>query len=95
MAKITPDKWKHFFVGIVMGAILQIFTLYVMPLHYFLSIITSFILVIAISYGFELFSLITKKGHYDIGDAVAGIAGGFIGMVFILLFQLFRHTQLN
>lgn len=85
VAKITPDKWKHFFVGIPMGATIQIFTSYIMPLHYVLSIIITFGVVCAISYGFELISLITKKGHYDIGDAIAGIAGGVIGMIIILL----------
>lgn len=88
MIKIAPDKWKHFFVGILMGATLQIFMWYLMPQYYVTGILISFILVVAISYGFELFSLITKKGHYDILDAVAGIIGGVVGMGIILLFSL-------
>ena len=32
--------------------------------------------------------LITKKGHYDILDAVAGIIGGAIGMGIVLPFEL-------
>ncbi len=88
--KIARDKWKHFYVGIPMGAILQMLTFYVMPQHFLTSIIVSFILVISISYGFELFSLITKKGHYDIFDAVAGVIGGSIGMgIILLLLKLF------
>ncbi|HEV2831889.1 MAG TPA: hypothetical protein VGW31_07900 [Hanamia sp.] len=89
MIKIAPDKWKHFFVGILMGAALQMGALYAMPMHFGLSIIITFILVVVISYGFELFSLITKKGHYEILDAVAGIVGGAMGMSFILLIEPF------
>jgi glycopeptide antibiotics resistance protein len=88
LIKIAPDKWKHFFVGILMGAALQIVMWYLMPQNCLAGILISFILVVAISYGFELFSLITKKGHYDILDAVAGIIGGVIGMGIILLFLL-------
>ncbi len=87
MAKIAPDKWKHFFVGILMGAALQFFTGHLMPKHFLTDILITFILVIAISYGFELFSLITKKGHYDILDAIAGIIGGVTGMAIILIFE--------
>jgi glycopeptide antibiotics resistance protein len=87
LIKIAPDKWKHFFIGILMGATLQISTGYLMPEHHVVSIITTFILVIVISYGFELFSLVTKKGHYDILDAVAGIIGGMVGMIIILPFE--------
>jgi glycopeptide antibiotics resistance protein len=88
LIKIAPDKWKHFFVGILMGATLQICMWYLMPNHYLTGTLTSFILVVAISYGFELLSLLTKKGHYDILDAVAGIIGGVIGMGIILLFLI-------
>ncbi len=88
MIKIAPDKWKHFFVGILMGATLQIVMWFLMPQRYQTGILISFILVVAISYGFELVSLITKKGHYDILDAVAGIIGGASGMGLILLFEL-------
>jgi hypothetical protein len=35
---------------------------------------------IAIAYGFELFSLFTGKGHYELMDAVAGVLGALIGM---------------
>ena len=52
-----------------------------------MGIIIAFILVICISYGFELYSLITKKGHYEILDAVASIIGGAIGMGIILLVE--------
>ena len=86
--KIAPDKWKHFLVGIAMGIVLQIFLWYILPSHPALTAVTSFVLVIVISYGFEVFSLITGKGHYDFMDAVAGTIGGLIGLLIVLLFQL-------
>lgn len=89
MAKIAPDKWKHFFVGIVMGTVLQSIITHFLPTHFLLSIIVTFALVVAISYGFELFSLVTKLGHYDIWDAVAGTAGGVAGMIIILFFEFY------
>ncbi len=88
MIKISPDKWKHFFVGILMGTALQIFAWYLMPQHFLTGAIITFILVVAISYGFEVLSLVTKKGHYDIFDAVAGTIGGAIGMTIVLMFEL-------
>jgi hypothetical protein len=70
-----------------MGATLQTFAGYLMPDHVITGIIITFILVVAVSYGFELYSLITKKGHYEILDAVAAIIGGLVGMGVILLFK--------
>ena len=87
MIKIAPDKWKHFLAGILIGAALQILTGFLMPEHFVMGIIIAFILVIGISYGFELYSLITKIGHYEILDAVASIIGGAIGMGIILLVE--------
>ena len=43
-----------------------------------------FIMVVVVSYGFELFSKVTGKGHYDFIDAVATIIGGVIGMATVL-----------
>ena len=87
MIKIAPDKRKHFWVGMLMGAIFRIFTLYFFSQNYRLGILITFILIVALCYGFELFSLITKIGHYEILDAVAGIIGGSIGMGFILCME--------
>ena len=67
-----------------MGATLQIFAFYLLPEHFVAGIAGTFIVVIIISYGFELFSLITKKGHYEILDAIAGVAGGIAGMALVL-----------
>lgn len=85
--KIAPDKWKHFWVGIPLGIVLQIIAFY-----YFTQIFTAtaaavFILIL-ICYGFELFSLITKLGHHDLVDAIAGILGGAIGVGLVVLLKL-------
>lgn len=86
--KIAPDKWKHFFVGIVMGAVLQGFFSFLLHTHLVLSIILAFIFSIAIAYGFELFSKFTGKGHYDVMDAVAGVLGAAIGIGSVLIIQV-------
>ena len=91
MIKIAADKRKHFWVGMLMGAIFRIFTFYFFPEQYIFSIIITFILIVALTYGFELFSLITGKGHYEIMDAVAGTIGGVIGMAIILLLEYIRN----
>ncbi len=80
------DKWKHFFVGIPLGVILQ-FT----AMHFFSDNISlaSFLALVALSgicYAFEVVSRVTGKGHYEIMDAIAGILGGVIGMVAIWAF---------
>ena len=87
MIKIAKDKWKHFFAGLFMGTTLQIIAFVLMPAHFVMGVIITFILLISISYGFELFSLITKRGHYEILDAIASIIGGVLGMLIILLIQ--------
>ena len=86
--KIQPDKWKHFFVGIIMGGVLQAFAYWLLFDHHFLATLIAFVLVLAISYGFELFSLFTGKGHYDFMDAVASALGGILGMAVVVFFQL-------
>jgi hypothetical protein len=40
----------------------------------------TFAAVVAVSYGFELFSLVTGRGHHEVLDAVAAVIGGIIGM---------------
>ncbi|HVG41325.1 MAG TPA: hypothetical protein VM888_06915 [Chitinophagaceae bacterium] len=86
--KIAPDKWKHFYVGIVMGIVLQAFLLYLLPLHYQIATAISFLLIAAISYGFELYSLFTGHGHYDFLDAIASVLGGIVGMAITFLFLM-------
>jgi VanZ family protein len=87
MRKIAPDKWKHFFVGILMGAVLEGAGLLMAPGPVLVSVVV-LVLVIAISYGFELFSKFSGYGHYDFIDAVAGAIGGAIGMGVIILIYL-------
>ena len=83
--KIARDKWNHFFAGIVMGAILQGLLWYFLPMRPVLATILSFSVVVAVSYGFELFSLITSKGHYEFMDALAAILGGIVGIGIVLV----------
>ena len=90
MIKLAPDKKKHFWVGMLMGAMFHILVIFFLPQNFWLSILITFILIVALCYGFELFSLITKLGHYEVMDAIAGIIGGVIGMGVILLLQYIR-----
>jgi len=78
--KIAPDKWRHFFVGIGMGVFLQLISLWLFPSHTDLATVGVFIVVVCISYGFELFSKFTGRGVYEVMDAIASIAGGGVGM---------------
>lgn len=83
--RIAPDKWRHFYVGILMGAVLQGLGWWLMPGHIALAVGIVFGIVILISYGFELFSLVTGMGRYDFMDAVASVIGGVLGMGLALL----------
>jgi hypothetical protein len=78
--KIAPDKWKHFYVGIMMGAALQGLGIWILGHHPVISTSLVLLIVIIISYGFELFSKITGMGRYDFMDAVASVIGGVAGM---------------
>ena len=86
--KIAPDKVKHFIAGILMGLVLQAAGWWLLPTHLAISAIIAFSIVVAVSYGFELFSKITGHGHYDVMDAVASAIGGAVGMGVIVLLQL-------
>lgn len=85
---IAPDKWRHFYAGILMGLILQAVAWWLVPLSLLTLTILVLLLVIAISYGFELFSKITGLGRYDFMDAVATVIGGVIGMAPVILAQI-------
>jgi glycopeptide antibiotics resistance protein len=82
---MAPDKWRHFYAGIVMGVVLQGLCYLLMPNKIALTVVPVLVLVIAISYGFELFSLITGLGVYDFMDAVASAIGGAFGIGLALL----------
>ncbi|HYE53631.1 MAG TPA: hypothetical protein VD996_02270 [Chitinophagaceae bacterium] len=85
--RIAPDKWKHFYAGIFMGLVLQGAGWWLLPEQVLLASVLAFVVVVAVSYGFELFSKITGIGHYDFMDAVASAIGGVVGMAVILLVQ--------
>ena len=87
--KVAPDKWKHFFVGIAMGVVLQGFASFLLGDHLVIATAIAFVLVLAISYGFELFSKTTGLGIYDILDAVASAVGGVLGMAVALIADLY------
>jgi glycopeptide antibiotics resistance protein len=78
--KITADKWRHFYVGIPMGVVFQLLAhlFFFPPLMH--AVLIALAGVIAVSYGFELFSKLTGWGIYDFWDAVASIIGGILGM---------------
>jgi glycopeptide antibiotics resistance protein len=80
LKKIAPDKWKHFYAGILMGVIVQIVASWLLANQPFLSTTITLLIVIIVSYGFELFSKITGLGRYDFMDAVASVIGGVAGM---------------
>lgn len=86
MKRIERDKWIHFLAGIPMGILVTLFSFRMLPQNNYLAISLSVVLVVAISYGFEIFSLLTKKGHYDFFDAVASTIGGVTGLAMALLF---------
>ena len=85
MKKIAPDKWRHFYAGIILGVVLQAFLFFLLNDNFLLSILIAFAVVVAVSYGFELFSKITGMGHHDVMDAVASIIGGVAGMGLVIL----------
>lgn len=82
---IAPDKRRHFYAGILLGAVLQGLGWWLMPHHIALSAVIVLALVILISYGFELISLLTGLGVYDFMDAVASVIGGMLGAGLALL----------
>lgn len=89
LKRIEPDKLRHFYVGIGMGAVLQVFASFLLQDQILLATIIAFILVLTISYGFELFSKITGLGRYDFIDAVASAIGGVLGMGLSLFVEFY------
>jgi VanZ family protein len=82
--KITPDKWKHFWVGIAIGAVLQASFSYLLNTQIGLSTWLAFILSVVIAYGFELYSKFTGRGHYEVLDALAAVIGAIIGIAAVV-----------
>ena len=67
--KIPCDKRLHALVGVVLIAILSIFTLtwYIV-----------FGILVFVAWGIEFYQKFTKSGTYDNWDAIAVVAGGLI-----------------
>jgi hypothetical protein len=63
-----------------MGAVLQLAGHWFFPDSAITSILTAFVIVIIISYGFELFSMASGLGRYDFYDAIVLIIGDVLGM---------------
>lgn len=63
-----------------MGGVLQALGCWLLPDRLILVSIIVFVVVAAISYGFELFSKITGLGYHEVMDAIATIIGGILGM---------------
>lgn len=82
---IAQDKWKHFLVGIALGIGFQLGGSWLLPLNLPRLMLANILSVIVIAYGFELFSLVTGKGHYEVMDAVASLIGGIAGMTLIVV----------
>ena len=84
LRSIKKDKWKHFVVGIGLGLLFEWAAIHYLPFSIGWSSLLVFVLIVFICYGFEVASLVFKRGHYDVMDAVAGIIGGVIGMACII-----------
>jgi len=83
--KIKADKWRHFYAGAGI-AILLCSIGALMNINLKLVFIFAFIILVCVSFGFEIFSLISGLGRYDIWDAVATIIGGTVGMGICMVF---------
>jgi hypothetical protein len=81
--KVGKDKWKHFFVGILLGMLLHLGLDYFFDLPVLRSLLVSLLLMITLCYGFEILSLVTGFGHYEWADAVSGMVGGAIGITLL------------
>lgn len=86
MIKIEADKWKHFYVGIVLGLLFHLAAIHLFQLPALNAFLLAFAAVVVIGYGFELFSLFTGLGHYDVMDALATVIGGLPGIAVCWLF---------
>jgi hypothetical protein len=92
MKKFERDKWQHFYVGIGMGVFLQLVAMWLLPENLLRSTLITLVVIILISYGFELFSKFTRIGYYELLDAIFSIAGGIvgIGVTLALKFSIFN-----
>lgn len=77
------DKWKHLLVCIPLGIMLQAGAMFFLHDRPATALYLSISIMVFIAYMFEVFSLITDLGYYELLDAIASITGGVLG---ILLF---------
>lgn len=82
--KIAKDKLKHIAAGVIFGIVFPLIGSYIFPEHLWANLLISFGIVVQIGFGFELFSMITGRGHAEINDALATTAGGAIGVILYL-----------
>ncbi|MDB5201174.1 MAG: hypothetical protein JWQ27_583 [Ferruginibacter sp.] len=81
LKKWEHDKWRHFYVGMPLGVFLYAAPAIFLRWQPSTSLGFSLVALAALCYGFELFSLLTGKGHYEMMDAIAGFIGGSIGIL--------------
>lgn len=84
LSGIKKDKWKHFIVGVCMGLLFEALALHFFPASRWTGSFIVFGVVVLICYGFELASLVFKRGRYEVMDAVAGVIGAVVGMVILI-----------
>ena len=89
MKKIIWEKCGHFFVGITIGVVTQALIWWLLPPQIKLITVASLMLVMALNYGFDLYSKIKGKDHYKVLNAAAGTIGGAVGMALILIAQFY------
>lgn len=87
--RIQQDKVKHFVVGFFMGIILPFAGMLMLADYPIIYMAISFGIIVQVGFGFELFSLITGKGHAEIMDAVATVIGGVIGLSIYFIYLKF------
>lgn len=88
LKKIAKDKWNHFLIGIPLGVVVQLACYYLFPFQLLYVSLISFAVLLSGCYAFELYSLITRKGHYELLDVAAGVVGALIGMAICCLFLI-------
>ena len=70
--RVPCDKRIHALVGVVVAAMLLIIGF---------TIEVTLMSIIAVSWGIEIYQLITKSGQYDNFDAIAVLIGGLLVML--------------
>ena len=89
MKKWEQDKWKHFLIGVPLGFGLLYGSRFAVPENLFLSGFLAISLLVFICFMFEIFSLISDLGFYELMDAIAGVMGGILGMIILYIFISF------